>query len=199
DRSRPTGAERTAWVLPTRMGRVARGAGDHDGVRDLARPILTRLRNLTTESTLLATSEDREWTVVEFVEGKRAIRLTGDGVIGVRYPLHAGASGKAILATWGASALDRYISAGLAGVAAATPRDAASLRAELAQLRKRGVAESRGETIDDAESAGVAAAILGRDGVAEASIAVGLPGHRLENARTRRSLVAAVREAADEI
>lgn len=196
---RPTAAERTTWVLTSRVVRVARAAGDHEGLRDLAHPVLRGLRDRTAESVLLATSDDRYWTVVDFVEGKRAIRLVADNVVGVRFPMHAGASGKAILATWSAGALDRYIMRGLESVSPGTLHDATALRSELARARKRGYAESRGETVDDDDSAGVAAAIVGRDKVAEASIAIGLPGHRLDNATTRRTLVAAVCEAAAEL
>jgi DNA-binding IclR family transcriptional regulator len=161
--------------------------------------VLERLRDDTQESVLLAVTEDRNWSVVDFIEGSRSIRLTPDGIAGRRFPLHAGASGKAILATWKSRDIERYIEAGLEPLSAGTIVDPPALRAELARIRRNGYCTSRGETVEDSEIGGMAAAIFDHDGIAEASIAVGLPGHRLDNATTCNQLAGEIRAAAAEI
>jgi IclR family acetate operon transcriptional repressor len=196
---RPSGDERTRWVLTSKVIRLARRVADHHGLRDAAAPVLERLRDDTYESILLAVTEDRDWAVVEFFEGSRSIRLTSDGIVGRRFPLHAGASGKAILATWNSRELERYIEAGLVPLSGGTIVDPGELRAELGRIRRNGYCMSRGETVDDPEIGGMAAPISDGDGVADASIAIGLPGHRLESARARKLLAEQVRAAAQEI
>ena len=172
---RPTGHERTRWVLTPRVLGVARRVGELDGLRSTALPVMEALRDRSSESILLAISDGASWTVCEFVDGRRPVRLTREGVVGLHYPLYAGANGKVILAALRPEQLDRY----LASVSADVAPEPDVLRADLDRIRVAGYAVSKGE-IRQAEAAGVAAAVFDSLGYVEASISVALPIHRLD-------------------
>lgn len=173
----PSGHERTRWVLTPRVVGLARRAGDALGVREVARPIMERLRDEATESVLLAIGDDRTWTVVDLVEGRRPVRFVPNDVVGYRYPLHAGANGKVILAHLEPSRLEAYLQEPLERLTQHTVVDADALRAELARVRVDGYAATKGETNDE-EAAGVAAPIFDLLGEVTASVAVAYPAHR---------------------
>lgn len=193
----PSGHERTRWVLTPRVVGLARRAGDALGLREIARPVMERLRDTTMESVLLAVGDDRIWTVVDFVEGRRAVRFAPDVVVGLHYPLHAGASGKAMLANFDDARLDAYLAQPLAQLTPRTVTDVAALRAELAEVRALGYAATKGETNDE-EAAGIAAPIFDLLGEVTASIAIAYPAHR-----SSPSLIAGLRpvviDAADAV
>jgi IclR family acetate operon transcriptional repressor len=173
----PSGHERTRWVLTPRVVGLARRAGDALGVREVARPIMERLRDEANESVLLAFGDDATWTVVDFVEGRRPVRFVPNDVVGFRYPMHAGANGKAILASFEPARLDAYLQQPLARLTQRTVVDPDALRAELAQVRANGFAATKGETNDE-EAAGIAAPIFDLLGEVTASVAIAYPAHR---------------------
>ena len=194
---RRNGPERTRWILTPRAVGVARQAGNVQGLRDLARPVLARLRADTGESTLLAVVDDRSWCVVEFLEGLRPIRLSLVDGIGVRYPLHAGANGKVILATWSPDDIEQYIEGGLDSQTPSTPTSAERLLADLDAVRVSGHAFTHGEALED--TSGVAAAIVDDAGLAVGSLSVGLPTYRLAELEAREEIARLVTRAADEV
>ena len=83
--------------------------------------------------------------------------------LGRRFPLHAGSSGKCMLAHSAPDEVDRLLAGELAALTPATPTDPAALRAELAEIRRLGYAASEGERQSDAGS--VAVPVFGPGGL----------------------------------
>jgi DNA-binding IclR family transcriptional regulator len=103
--------------------------------------------------------------------------------IGRPFPLHAGASSKAFLAFLAGEEQDRFFAEhrSLETLTEATIVDETALRTELAEIRERGYAESRGERQPGAGS--VAAPIFDRGGLPAAVVSVCGPVVRFEDRR----------------
>jgi len=112
-------------------------------------------------------------------------RLRAVSAIGARFPLYDTANGKATLALLD----DDDVAAALAPLA---PERAASLRAEINDIRSSGVAFDRDEHTDGISAAGVAARATGGNIVA---ISVPAPTERFRTHQDR--IVAALRNALD--
>jgi DNA-binding IclR family transcriptional regulator len=112
---------------------------------------------------------------VDQVLPDREVRM--DVTPGIRYPLHAGASSKAFLAFLGEEEIERYLEHGpLARLTERTVTDVASLRAELAVIRRLGYATSQGER--QAGAAAAAAPVFDYNGQPVAVISVSGPRER---------------------
>jgi DNA-binding IclR family transcriptional regulator len=112
--------------------------------------VLRRLRDETGETTTLSQLIGLERVYVDQCESPHAIRMTVP--LGIRGPLHAGASGKAMLAHLDPAERDRLLDAPLGALTAATVTDRRALLAELADIARQGVAWSLGERLPDAGS-----------------------------------------------
>ncbi|MDH2325681.1 IclR family transcriptional regulator [Cereibacter sp. SYSU M97828] len=147
---------------------------------------MARLRDELSETVSLAIASGGEVLHLAEAEGPRQLRANFPP--GSRAPLHASASGKALLA-WGAveaGALVRHTSL--------TITAAAALDRELSRIR------DRGHALDDQESLegmrGVAAPIFGRGGRAIAALSLSAPAFRLSLSDAQRAGTA-LRAAAD--
>ncbi len=116
--------------------------------------------------------------------------------VGAELPAHASALGKAMLAWAPADVVDDLVAEGLPRLTSRTA-DAATLRAELAEVRARGVARERGEAV--LGEASVAAAIFDHAGEAVGAIGAVGPTEELLPRRPTKAVVAAVLEAAGAI
>jgi len=97
-------------------------------------------------------------------------------------PLHAGASGKAILSAFGLEDFDRYIErATLSTLTSRTLTDSAKLRADVEQVRSTGFALSKGERIDGA--VGLAVPAKNAHCVVTGSLVVTVPEFRFEESK----------------
>jgi IclR family acetate operon transcriptional repressor len=192
---RPSGTDRTRWVLTARVLDVARHVADEDGLREVARPVLARLRQETGESVTLMVRDGAEAVSVEFLEGSHSVRFVKP--VGVRNPLHAGANGKAILAHLPEDEIRAHVEAGLTPVTPRTVTVPRTLRAQLARIRRDGYAVSRGEATPDA--GGTAAPIFDADGRVVASVAATAPLSRMTTDADAARLAAAVVAAARQI
>ncbi|OSM44506.1 IclR family transcriptional regulator [Nesterenkonia sp. PF2B19] len=127
--------------------RWAAQLGPRPGLGDLLRPRLRELSADTGETTALVVlaPEERTATIAEVVDGPNPVRY---GVVtGAEVPLHAGASGKALLAHLPTSTAEQLDLPRLAPGTLVT-RDA--LREDLAAIRDRGWAVGEGERFSDA-------------------------------------------------
>ncbi len=192
---RPEGSDRTRWVLTAKILGLARLVGNDSGLRAVARPWLERLREESAESVTLAVREGFETVTAEFLEGRHSIRFMSP--VGRRLPLHAGASGRVILAHMPRDDRERFLAGPLAAFTPATITDRRALGSDLTRIRRQGYAVSLGEVTDGA--AGVAAPVLAGDGWAVASVAVTGPAHRLTSPADVERLVGPVRSAAEGI
>lgn len=160
--------------------------------RTAAMPVLSRLRDATGETTTLSGLVGEERVYLAQFESPHEVKMTVD--LGVRFPLHAGSSGKAILAFLPEARREALLARPLPPLTERTVTDTGTLRAELAEILHTGVAVSAGERRSDAGS--VAAPLFGPDGEPHGSISVCGPRHRFTPERVElwRGLVLAASE-----
>ncbi|MFI0355996.1 IclR family transcriptional regulator [Actinomadura sp. 9N407] len=162
--------------------------------RAAAAPVLRRLRDQTGETTTLSGLVGDQRVYLDQFESRNEIKMTVE--IGTRFPLHAGSSGKVILASLPADRREAILAGPRAALTERTVTGEAELRADLAVIGADGVAASMGERQADAGS--VAAALLGPDGEVHGAISVCGPAYRFTPEAVERYRVL-VREAAEEI
>jgi IclR family acetate operon transcriptional repressor len=173
------------------LGAVALNQFD---ARTVAAPILLALRDRTDETTTLSWLIGADRVYVDQYESGQEIKMTVP--VGVRFPLHAGASSKVILAFLPERRQAEVLAGPLPALTDDTLVDPAALRAELAEIAGTRVAVSLGERQTGAGS--VAAPLLGPDGIACGAISVCGPHDRFTPDRCARYREL-VRAAAEEI
>lgn len=155
----------------------ARALRDLD-MRRAAEPVLESLRDQTGETTTLTELVGDSRVYLDQFESRQSIRMTVE--LGSPHALHAGGSGKSILAFLPPWRREELIKKGLARVTPATITDPADLRAELHEVAQNGFAVSLGERQHDAGS--VAAPVFGPDGQVIGSVSVCGPVGRFDSA-----------------
>ncbi len=160
---------------------------------DLAGPALTQLRDATEETAHLMVLVGRQVRFIASVESTQSLRIGSR--VGAMLPAHRTSGGKTILAALPAETLDQlYPTTGAtSGELSATA--GATLRRELARIRKQGYAINNGETERGVTALGAVVADL--DGPL-AALSVSIPTIRYAAANVT-DLVAALRSAADQI
>lgn len=147
------------------------------GVPGTARPHLVRLRDECRETVVLAELHDTHVVPVLRVDGLYEIRMNQE--VGRRYPAHAGATGKVLLAHLPAGErrdllarleLDRLTDRTTVG------RDA--LRADLRRIGELGVAVTIGERVPDAVA--ISAPVFDAEGRVVAALTIGGIASRYE-------------------
>ncbi|ABL83592.1 MULTISPECIES: IclR family transcriptional regulator [unclassified Nocardioides] len=139
-------------------------------VRRVGRPYLQELTARTDETaTLSVRVGDRSRVYVDQITPEREVIMAV--TLGEPYPLHAGASSRALLAFLPEDKIEAYISSGpLQSMTASTIIDPGMLREDLAAVREQGWARSSAERKNGAAS--VAAPVRGHDGYAVAVVSV---------------------------
>jgi DNA-binding IclR family transcriptional regulator len=145
-------------------------------VREPAREALRELSAKTDETATLSVRSGESRVYIEQVTPSRSIKMVV--VLGQPYPLHAGASSKALLAFLPEQEIAEYLATDIEPVTPDTVVQVSQIQKELAEIRARGYAVSFGERQVGAGS--VAAPILGQDGIPVASMSVCGPVERFE-------------------
>jgi DNA-binding IclR family transcriptional regulator len=160
--------------------------------RIAATPVLRRLRDETGETTTLSGLVGDERVYLDQFESPRKMTVE----LGRRFPLHAGSSGKVILASLPEERREALLHKELPALTEHTITTAEQLREVLAEVTRDGVAVSLGERQPGAGS--VAAPLFGPDGEVHGSISICGPQYRFtpDAVGRYRDLV---REAASEI
>lgn len=122
-------------------------------VREIALPLMQRLRDRTAETVSLSLRDGKSRIYIAQIESPQEIRQTVE--IGKRVPLHLGGSGKAILAFLDESEREEYLAQPGLQPAVGGPVDVDKLRRDLAKVRQRGYASSRSERLPNAASVAV--------------------------------------------
>lgn len=132
-------------------------------LRDLARPYLERLSDVTNETATLSVRHGDQRVYVDQVTPQNEVMMTVS--LGQPFPLYAGSSSKAFLAFLPAGEQEAYLvhHESLSALTDSTIVDIEKLREELATIRKRGYARSFGER--QADAASVAAPLFNHIGV----------------------------------
>ena len=175
---------------------LGRRASAYFDIRGLCRPVLGRLSQETQE-TIILTAVVGAGNAVRCVD---QIESTREGLrvfeqIGSVFPLHAGASPRAVLAALPKEDLERYLSRQLTPVTERTMTSALEVRREVEETRRRGYAVSHGETYEGV--VGIGAAYFWGSGGPAGSLAIALPSQRASEdviAQLGESLVAACAE-----
>lgn len=159
------------------LGYAAVEAG---GLVEKSLDVLRALRDDTGETALLAVLAGHEGIVLEQVASPHAVKVLVQ--VGHRFPLHSAAPGKAILACLPEAERAALLATlDLQRFTARTITTRAGLDAELAEVRRSGVAYDRGEELDDLRCVG--AAVLDARGLPLAAIWVTGPASRLSEQR----------------
>lgn len=161
------------WVqAPKILALASRGLGN--SMRDIARPAMQRLLSLTNENVHLNVRQADNIVVLDKLDSTHPVRVFDP--LGTTIPLHASASGKAMLAWAGPDDIDDYIRRMPEQFTDATIVQPELLRRELEQIRELGYAFNRGEW--RSEIRGIAAPILESSGAPRFAISLSIPSHR---------------------
>ncbi len=140
------GEEYRLGPLLVSAGVLAQQAG---GWRDRALPRMEVLRDQFQETIVLAELRSGAAVPVHRLDGLHEMRMNQE--LGRPYPAYAGATGKVLLAHLNREALTNYLAnTHLEQLTDATIADAEKLRLAVEQIRRAGVAVSRGERVPDA-------------------------------------------------
>ncbi|MGH3168265.1 MAG: IclR family transcriptional regulator [Trebonia sp.] len=173
----------------------AEGAGQRL-LTPLAQPILDRLRDETGETALLFVRDGLARAIIAIAPTRHAVVYAL--FPGQLLPLHAGSSGRVLLA-FDPEGEEEQLRAGLPGYTAATITDPERLRASLAEVRAQGYAVSSEERAEGAAAA--SAPVFGpgdtQSGQLIAALGIAGPTQRLDAAsldRWRPAVLRAGRE-----
>lgn len=170
----------TRWEVGARVLAVRPAALQGSSLYAAAREPMIRLRDALNETIHLSVPDALQcMVVVDRVDCTHAVRTFH--AIGDTSPLHATATGRAILAHAPKADVDELVEGGLERFGEATPTDAEQLRAELARVRADGYSVNRNQYRPDV--CAVAAPILDEDGTPLATIAVSMPDSRYDAER----------------
>jgi IclR family transcriptional regulator, acetate operon repressor len=151
-------------------------------LRRVAMPVLRRLQHDTEETTTLSELLGTMRIYLDQVPSLKEIKMTVE--LGRPFPLHAGASGRVILAFAPPGLREFVLGRPLAALTPLTPTDGEELAVELARIQEVGTAVSYGERQHGAGS--VAAPVLGPDGHAVGSISACGPVDRFDEETVER-------------
>lgn len=189
EKSEPTGRYRLG-AKAVEFGLAALGT---PGIRESVLPVMEELSRDTQETVTLSARIGGERVYVGQIEGPTTVRMKVN--IGARYPLYAGASGRAILSFLPHGERNAYLTVTtLAALTRETIVTRDELESEIRSVRRRGYAVSRGER--DPWAAAVAAPVLTSRGRVIESLSVCGPRQRFDP-RHVRECGDAVRRAAE--
>lgn len=171
----------------------ARALRDLD-LREVALPELRQLARASGETATLSALVNSSRVYLDQLPSLQEIKMTVE--VGRPFPLHAGASSRAILAFAPPDLRKQVLDEALPPLTAETITDRAELERALAETAQTGVARSRGERQHGAGS--VAAPVFAADGNVIGAISVCGPIDRFDDATVER-LTPLVREAATTI
>lgn len=143
-------------------------------IRASARPMLEELYRLTNETVSLYVLAGGQRICADCIESSERLRVVVHA--GEHMPLHAGSSGKALLAFMPSEDIDRILSKPLEKMTPRTITEKESLLRELAEIRKKGFATSHGERFE--EVIGVAAPVFDSTGAVVAALNIAGPSMR---------------------
>lgn len=158
----------------------ARDIAGHDPLAERFLPLLEKLRDQTSETVLLSKRLDRHAVYLDVLDSLHSIRYSPK--VGEFRPLHATASGKALLGGLPPALCDELLNGmKLPRVTSRTITSRAALEADLEQGRARGWYVTRGEIVADLMAVAVAVAVNGEI----YSVALAGPMHRMDAALKR--------------
>lgn len=171
----------------------ARALRDAD-LRTLALPVLHELQQRTGETATVSTLVPGGRVYLAQVESTQEIKMTVE--LGRRFALHAGSSGRAVLAFLPPDEQERVLTSAMDALTPETITDPDALRRSLEAVRREGVAHSEGERQPGAGA--VAAPVFALDGRPTGALSVCGPVSRM-TPEVCAAVVPLLRDAADRI
>jgi IclR family transcriptional regulator, acetate operon repressor len=173
---RPTGGEPTRWQISYKALTVGLAGVAASGLQEIALQEMRPLRDATGETVHLAMPEGHELVVIGRLDGTQPLRTFLP--IGIRAPLHAAASGRAMLAAMDDAEIEKILAVGIHQHTDRTKLEPAEIWEELARTRARGYAVNEGEW--RAGIGAIGAVVRGRDHRPNAGISVSMPLARFD-------------------
>lgn len=187
------------YGLGLELFRLIQQAKDRFPLRRLAMPAMERLRDTCGEAVFLNLYDPVRHEIIGVAAAESTQPLRYVVVLQEWKSLHVGASGLAILAHLPeAERREIYARTGLQAATEASISDAEKMEAELALIRAKGYALTRGQRISGA--VGMAAPILGPGSALIGSLGISIPEPRFDDAFAERhaaTLVATAREISE--
>lgn len=171
---RTSETDKAKWVLTGRPLTVGLAGSVEGNLRELARAELTELRDATGETVHMVVPDGTELVVVARLDGTHSLRTFLP--LGTRAPLHATASGRALLSAMSDDQIAETLSGKLERFTPSTVHDRAEVLAEIERTRDRGYALNAAEWRSDIAAVGVP--ILSRIGAPTAALAISMPVSR---------------------
>ncbi|HXX38606.1 MAG TPA: IclR family transcriptional regulator [bacterium] len=163
------------YTVGLRLWEIGWASLAQTGLRELTSRFLAKLVDHTGETAYCSVLDGRHVVHIDVHVPSQPIRL--HAYVGDRFAAHCVASGKAILAFSPPIVAETYIAGGLARHTERTVTDPDQLRAQLAEIRRRGYSQNRGEWEDNVR--GAAAPVWDYEGRVIAALAVAGPAFRL--------------------
>ena len=158
----------------------------HNNLTTIAKPVMEQLRDKCGEEVALYVVEGEKRVCVERVASVHEIAKVAP--VGTYYPLHAGASGRVLLAYLPAEQRQKFLrNKHLDRITSLTITDRKALEKDLASIRKKGYAISRGEREPDAFS--ITAPVWDASGRAVASLSISGPNFRLTDHKLKKYII----------
>lgn len=165
------------------LARIARDVDPTIGLANRARPFVASLADQLGETVTLSLRQGRHDLEIVLQESPRTFAVTISDLTGLKWPLHASATGKLLLAQLEPHQVRQVTGDTLERVTARTITDHQTLAREIEQIRRQGWAEIDEELEDDIYS--VAVPITNSLGHMVAALALVVPKHRIADARTQ--------------
>jgi Transcriptional regulator len=161
----------TRWELTSRMLGISLQAFGEYSLRDYAEWAMDELRRRTDETIHLVSLDGDCGLVIHRLDSSQAVRAFVQ--VGTRSPLHATASGQAILAFLPEAKVQEIVSDNLQRYTDRTVTDPKTITDRLERVRERGYAVNVGEW--RSEVASISSPILSVDGTAIAAMTISIP------------------------
>jgi IclR family acetate operon transcriptional repressor len=167
----------TRWEIGARVLAVRPAALQGSSLFAAAREPMVRLRDTVNETIHLSVPDALQcMVVVDRVDCSHAVRTFH--TVGDTSPLHATATGRAVLAHLPKQDVEELITQGLERYSDTTPTDPDELRAELDRIRTDGYAVNRNQYRPDV--CAIAAPVLDEEGTPLATVAISMPDSRYD-------------------
>ncbi|WP_213455081.1 IclR family transcriptional regulator [Rhizomonospora bruguierae] len=184
------------FTLGSELMRLAQVARNTVKLTDLARPILTWLRDQTEETAALHIIDPTPGRIViDQIESLQPLRRTYTD-LGELIPLHQGAAGKVLLAHASEGLIELTLSRPLEKVTSRTLTDPVALRERLVSVHKKGYSLSVEERIVGVCTAAVP--VMDHTGTVNTAISISGPASRVDRARMM-SFLPYLRSGADDL
>lgn len=173
---RTVDGETTRWGLTTKALTVGLASSRDTSLRDVAAAEMARIRDETGETVHLSVPDEGELVIIARLDGTHSLRTFLP--LGARAPLHATASGRAMLAAMPDDDVDAVLDRGINRYTKRTIVDRERVWREIRLSRRRGYATNAGEW--RAETGAIGAPIGSAPGRSLAALAVSMPYRRYQ-------------------